>query len=91
MMYKLRDHKYSQCHVRFYSNASFDFISYNTIVISGEHIQGSDYKLTCSGLYSATTRRQISWFLREYFPNVSYYDIKKIAGTQNNIIARRTY
>lgn len=91
MIYKLRDHKYSQCHVVFYSDASFDFISYNTIVISGELVQGCNYKLKCSGLYSATTRRQIGWFLKEYFSNISYYDIKRIAGSEDTIIARRTY
>lgn len=35
--------------------------------------------LYCTGLYSNTTRRHISAFLREYYPNISYYDIKAIA------------
>lgn len=39
----------------------------------------------CSGLYSNTTRRHISAFLREYFPNISYYDIKLVAGTHYGI------
>ena len=44
--------------------------------------------LWCSGLYSATTRRHISAFLREYCPNITYSTIKAIAATENGIDTR---
>ena len=54
--------------------------SYSTDVIIVE--KG---KLECSGLYSMTTRKHISAFLREYYPNISFYDVKAIAGTKKKI------
>ena len=33
-------------------------------------------RLYVSGLYSATTRKQIGYFLKEYVPQLNYYDIK---------------
>ncbi len=41
--------------------------------------------LECTGLYSMTTRKHISAFIREYYSNISFYDVKKIAGTQKKI------
>lgn len=39
------------------------------------------WTLVCTGTYSATTRKQIGWFLKEYFGNVAYQDIKFIVET----------
>lgn len=76
---KLREHKSSQCHVIVHADNSVEFISYTTKVI--EIIYKAGKRLVkCTGLYSATTRRQIGWFLREYAPDLNYYDIKAIAG-----------
>lgn len=36
--------------------------------------------LQCTGIYSRTTIRHISAFLKEYAPGINYYDVKKIAG-----------
>lgn len=47
--------------------------SYSTIVIKIE-----DNRMVVTGLYSATTRRHIGWFLADVFGcKFNYYDIKK--------------
>lgn len=79
--FKLKDHKYAQCKVLVTPN-QIAFVSYRTTVIVADL---TTREIECSGTYSQTTRKQIGWFLREYFPNVSYCDIKKIAGTENTI------
>jgi len=81
----LSEHKASQCHVIIHENGIIEFISYTTSVILAKKLLKNEYDLSCSGTYSQTTRKQISWFLREYFPNISYYDIKSIADTEKTI------
>ena len=71
---KLKNHPYAQCSVRVLIDGSVVFTSYNTDVI---YIDNEGW-LYVSGLYSATTRKQISWFLNEYVPVLSYYDIKSL-------------
>ena len=71
---KLKNHPYAQCSVRVLIDGSVVFTSYNTDVIYID----KDGWLYVSGLYSATTRKQISWFLNEYVPVLSYYDIKSL-------------
>lgn len=70
----LANHPYSQCSVRKYANGAIEFISYSTPVI---HITPSGW-LHCFGTYSQTTRRQISWFLREYAPQIGYQTAKQM-------------
>ena len=71
MIKKLAYIPYGQAYV-VYTNEGIELWSYSTRVIT--------YKntgiLKCSGLYSATTRRHISAFMKEYFPNYSYYAVK---------------
>lgn len=62
----------AQCGVRFDRNGAITFVSYNTEVIT---IDPHGW-LTCTGTYSPTTRKQIGRFLKEYAPNVCYYDAK---------------
>ena len=69
---KLKNHPYAQCSVRVLLDGSIVFTSYNTDVI---YIDKYGW-LYVSGLYSATTRKQIGYFLKEYVPQLSYYDIK---------------
>lgn len=64
---------YAQASVRIYDNGDIVFQSYSTDVII---YNAQDKTLTCTGTYSQTTRKQIGKFLREYFPNFSYYDMK---------------
>lgn len=48
-------------------------ISYTTLVCT---INKNGY-LSCTGTYSQTTRRHIGSFLKEYAPNLCYYDAKR--------------
>ena len=48
-------------------------ISYTTLVCSIDNMGF----LSCTGTYSATTRKHIGAFLKEYAPRLSYYDAKK--------------
>lgn len=48
--------------------------SYTTLVIKYDKKRNT---LQCSGTYSATTRKHIGAFLKEYFPTVSYYTMKQ--------------
>ena len=76
----LRNHPYSQCHVRIDEKTQdIDFVSYPTRVISIRFENGVR-KVECTGTYSRTTIKQIGWFLREYAPDLSYYAMKAIAG-----------
>ena len=71
---KLKNHPYAQCSVRVYDDGSIVFTSYNTDVI---YIDEEGW-LYVTGLYSATTRKQIGYFLKEYLPAFSYQDIKML-------------
>ena len=71
---KLKNHPYAQCLVREQIDGSVVFISYNTDVIYID----KDGWLYVTGLYSATTRKQIGWFLNEYVPALTYQDIKSL-------------
>ena len=77
--YRLKNHVYAQCFVKAHDGGQLDFISYTTRVISIWWESGKRF-VECTGTYSATTRKQIGWFLKEYAPDLSYYDIKKIVG-----------
>lgn len=76
---KLRNHPSSQCHVTVYDSGNIKFTSYATDVIFVKYIDGKRY-IECTGTYSATTRRQIGWFLKEYIPELTYQDMKAIVG-----------
>lgn len=71
---KLKNHPYAQCSVRVLIDGSVVFTSYSTDVIC---IDKHGW-LYVSGLYSATTRKQIGYFLKEYVPALSYQDIKSL-------------
>ena len=75
---KLNNHKYAQCCIEI-ENERICFVSYRTPVIFIEYRNGERF-IECTGTYSQTTRKQIGWFLREYLPEFSYCDMKRIAG-----------
>ena len=54
-------HKYAATYVRIFDDNTVQLVSYTTTVIEIT----PDGWLSCNGLYSMTTRRQISWFMRE--------------------------
>lgn len=72
MIKKLNYHPYAQCFVSTDPKVGIHFYSYRTLVITIDN----DGWLTCYGLYSMTTRKQISWFMREYCNPLTYYDVK---------------
>ena len=71
MTKKLINHPYAQCEI-IITPGYVACKSYNTIVAT---IQGG--WLVINGLYSATTRRHISAFVREY-ANLSYQTAKRL-------------
>ena len=74
---------YAQAKVRDYSDIGRDtriLQSYATDVIIVKN-----GLLECTGLYSMTTRKHISAFLCEYYPNVSFQMVKAIAGTKKQL------
>lgn len=60
--------------------------SYNTFVL---YIDNNDI-LDCTGLYSRTTIKHIGYFLREFYPSISYYDVKNAynKGKRLNLITK---
>lgn len=58
--------------INLYMNGQVELMSYETSVISID----ADGWLTCTGTYSATTRKHIGAFLKEWAPLLSYYDAK---------------
>lgn len=75
---KLKGHEGSNCHV-VVANGVIRFYSYNTEVITIKRINEKRY-VKCTGTYSTTTTRQITYFLKEYAPDLALSDMKKIAG-----------
>ena len=71
---KLKNHPYAQCSVRVDLDGSVVFTSYNTDVI---YIDKEGW-LYVTGLYSATTRKQIGYFLHEYLPELTYQEINNL-------------
>ena len=70
---KLTAMPYSQAHVEIHEDGSVSLFSYVTLVA---HIT-SDGWLTINGLYSSTTRKHISAFMREYAKPCDYYTAKQ--------------
>ena len=69
---KLTEHPYSQCHVEITPNGNIYFYSYCTLICCID-----EGWLSCSGLYSMTTRKQIGWFLKEYASSITFQMTKK--------------
>jgi hypothetical protein len=59
--------------------------SYSTIVCVLLFFNNKVDALSCTGLYSMTTRKHITFFLREFCPSVDLQLIKKIAGENAQI------
>ena len=78
MKKNLRNHPYAQCHVEINGDTTC-FVSYSTAVIFIINRNGRRF-VECTGTYSATTRKQIGYFLKEYAPDLCYYDMKNIVG-----------
>lgn len=72
----LSEHKYSQCHVVLFDDGTVQLISYTTPVVE-IRTNGYVYALPCFNC-SATTRKQVGWFLREY-TDINYMYLKNAA------------
>ena len=64
---------YAQAHTVNYESGTVLLYSYTTLVAR----LSSDGWLVVYGLFSATTRKHISAFMREYAKPLSYYDAKR--------------
>ena len=69
---KLSAMPYAQAHVEIDDNGNIYLISYVTLV-AGIKADGTCF---CNGTYSATTRKHISAFAREYAAPLTYYSFK---------------
>ena len=86
---KLHDHPYANCRVyehKVTAKETDKFIrtwvlfSYKTIVLSVSETSAGWF-LECNGLYSMTTRRHISWFLKDIGCPFTFQDAKRSAET----------
>ena len=88
---KLKDHESAQARVRIYEDENgtrqrIELISYTTMVCAMKLRDDGNY-VECTGTYSATTRKHIGWFVREYLPSfISYYTMKNIVGKGDCLI-----
>lgn len=83
----LAEHKSAQCHILLDDLASpnhIQFWSYTTMVVDAIKEDGT-WKFNMTGHYSSTTSKQVTWFLREYFPGVSRTDLEVTIGTDNYV------
>ena len=82
MIKRLRYIPHGNCYA-VYTSDGLELWSYTTRVISYNNSTGI---LKCSGLYSMTTRKHISAFMKEYFPNYSYYSVKEAVEKNEGVL-----
>ena len=75
---KISNHPYANCRVVLNGDDTILY-SYQTAVVQIKKLFGKRY-IMCTGTYSATTRKHIGYFLKEYAPDLCYYDMKNIVG-----------
>jgi hypothetical protein len=73
---KLNAMPYAQAHIEIIDDTAYLF-SYTTLVAT-VRVDDEGKWIRCYGLYSATTRKHISAFAKEY--GLTYYDFKAYAG-----------
>lgn len=80
---KLKNHEYAQARIEIENDGDsiiYRLVSYSTHVATV--VKMSDgWFLDCSGLYSMTTRRHISWFLDDIGSPFTFQDAKHIVET----------
>ena len=76
MIRKLKTMPYAQAHIEIHDDTAYLF-SYYTLVASVREQDGEKW-IRCYGLYSATTRKHISAFAKEY--GLTYQDFKDRVG-----------
>lgn len=70
---RLKGHEQAQAHI-IRDHNKIELWSYSTKVLIYDTI---DQSIECTGLYSMTTRRHITWFMSQFIGRYDYYDIKK--------------
>ncbi len=73
---KLKGHEYANAKVVFTEDGVLKLYSYDTEIISVDSDGLGNREIKCTGLYSMTTRKHISWFLREYLPDITYNQVR---------------
>lgn len=87
--YKMYNHEYCNAHVEVQfdedgNTTNIELWSYLTCVCGAYRSAEGIWKVFCTGTYSQTTRRQISWFSRQPWQSnrswkLSYYFFKEIS------------
>ena len=73
---RLRGHEHANAIVVFTEDGVLNLYSYDTLIISVDSDSSGNRQIMCTGLYSMTTRKHISWFLREYLPDITYNRVR---------------
>ena len=102
--YKLYNHEYCKAHVEIHFDENkhatgIELWSYNTRVCGAYKTANDGWTLFCTGTYSQTTRRQISWFSnkpwvskRGYRDWKLYYSLfKEILGAEISRFQHKAY
>lgn len=86
---KLKNMPYAQAQVRENENYIV-LVSYQTDVIIFDKQMS---EIVCTGTYSPTTRKHIGAFLKEYFPQLSYQDMKQLHAKSEiyNTLTKEVY
>lgn len=93
--FKLDGHEYTHSYVEVTADVStegtffksFKFYSYRTMIINIELPNEAGLcTLTCTGTYSRTTAKQISWFLRPLYIDIDYFVLKALCNGENDAI-----
>lgn len=89
MIKNLKKHPMAQCHVKVESDL-IRLFSYSTAVVycAKARTEEDVWVIRCDNTYSASTRKHIGWFLEEYFPQLTYSQIKKIAEDKSYILVK---
>lgn len=85
---KLKNHPHAQCRIE---ESLFRIVMYSyttAVIIADWNRDNEEWEVSCTGTYSQTTRKQIGWFLQEYFPNLNYYDMKACAESGSYCIGK---
>lgn len=91
----LKDHRSMQCYIHIYEDGTIELVSYYTLVLRAvrKDEDTREYWIESHGtfwdnerVFTPTTARHISYFLREYFPSLSYYDFKYAAEKTGEVL-----
>ena len=91
----LKDHPSMSCRIRIYEDGTIELVSYTTMVLRAVRRDPDtrEYWVEAHGtfwdnerVFTPTTARHLSYFLREYFPDLSYYTFKYAAEKTGEVL-----